>query len=99
VGETSTLLFRKLLENAEFRKRFLERFEYILNVVFDENRVVKIIDEHADRIKTETALHSRRWGKPEIDNWESEIEWMKEFARERKDYIRECLNETLRIGK
>jgi len=99
VGETSTLLFRKLLENAEFRKRFLERFEYILNVVFDENRVVKIIDEHADRIKAETALHSRRWGKPEIDNRESEIEWMKEFARERKDYIREYLNEILRIGK
>ena len=99
VGETSTLLFRKLLENEEFRKRFLERFEYILNVVFDENRVVKIIDEHADRIKTEIALHSRRWGKPEIDNWESEIEWMKEFARERKDYIREYLNEIFRIGK
>jgi len=68
-------------------------------VVFNEDRVVKIIDEHASRIKTEIALHSRRWGKPEIDNWESEIEWMKEFARERKRYIREYLNAIFGTGK
>ncbi|AFG35870.1 CotH kinase family protein [Fervidobacterium pennivorans subsp. shakshaketiis] len=99
VGATSTLLFRRLLENEDFKKKFLERFDYVLNVVFNEDRVVKIIDEHASRIKTEIALHSRRWGKPEIDNWESEIEWMKEFARERKRYIREYLNAIFGTGK
>lgn len=93
VGATSTILFRKILENEEFKKKFLERFDYIINVVFNKNRVINIIDEHAKRISTEIAFHSKRWGKPETDTWEESVEWMKEFAKERRGYLMKYLNE------
>jgi hypothetical protein len=95
MDENATILLRKLLENEEFKKKFIERFDYILNVVFEENRVIGIIDKYADTLRAEINQHSLRWGKPDISTWEEGVEWLKEFVRQRPSYVKQYLKEVL----
>lgn len=96
----STFLFRKLLENADFRNDFIQRFAAYLNTAFDPDRVIGIIDNLKSNIEPEIPRHSDMWGgqpdnfmgftsfSDEIE-WETNIDVMRNFAEERPFYVRQ----------
>lgn len=83
----STLLLRKLLENTEFKRRFINRFADELNTRFQADQVSAHIDSLAMMIATEMPRHFARW-EPEVNtspraipkNWAGEVTKMKDFA-------------------
>jgi len=86
----STLLLRSLLENAEFRSDFVNRFAHHLNITFNPSRVISIIDSLKADLQPDMEKHIKRWRAIiSVYNWETNIAVMKEFAYKRPAYMRQ----------
>lgn len=86
----STQHIRMVLENPEFRSRFIRTFNTALNTTFAPERVISYIDAFQDRIKTEIPYHKQRWG-GNISNWNYEVQRLRDFATARNTYMRQHL--------
>jgi hypothetical protein len=86
----STLLFRKLLENSEFRKRFVDKFNVYVYSTFKPSRVNRIIDSLRNNIAAEMPYHFLRWG-GSMSNWEANINVSRDFGNRRPAYIMQYL--------
>ncbi|MCF8259815.1 MAG: CotH kinase family protein [Melioribacteraceae bacterium] len=90
----STILFRKLLENDQFKNTFLSRYSYYLNTIFDSDRLIGIIDSLQAQIAPEIPRQIERWGgqlvpNPEswippafnsMDEWNANVQVMRDFT-------------------
>ena len=73
--------FDRLLANADFRSRFLNRFADLLNTAFMPARVHRIIDETAALVESEMPRHIARWGRMgSFAAWQTRINSLKTFA-------------------
>ena len=88
----STLFFRKLLANEEFRIRFIQRFAAYLNSTFHSDTVISVINDLQNRLAPEMNRHIDRWRKEYFElgspissygEWVDNVNVMKEFARHR----------------
>jgi len=93
----STLILRKLLENPDFREKFVLRFTDHLNSTFASERVESKINEIHQQLNPEMGRHLERW-KLKEDNWKLHINIMRTFAKERPDYVRMHLMEMFDTG-
>ena len=59
-----TALLRNLLENADFRHYFINRFADLINTAFHPGRVSRIVDEEYNKIEDAISEHYDRWGQP-----------------------------------
>jgi hypothetical protein len=96
----STLLFRRLLINEQFRNEFIQRYAWHMNTTFLEERIIHYIDSMKANIASEIPRHIERWGgqtvpEPEhwigptfnsMEEWESHIDGMKRFVSERRPH-------------
>ncbi len=83
----STFLLRNLMESEQFQKTYLERLSYNLKNTWNEETVIKKIDEIINEISTEEiARNLDRWDMS-YSKWEEDIEFMKEYARNRNEYV------------
>ena len=74
-------VFRKLMQNSEFRRDFAQRFASHINISFNAARVNLMIDGLKAGIEPEMAAHIARWGKPaSIREWNGMIAELREFA-------------------
>ena len=94
----STLLFRKLLENNEFKNEFIQRLASYLNTTFEPERVIHIIDSLKINIHPDMPRHITRWKDEDssdgvcvasVSEWESEVDVLREFANLRPAYVRQ----------
>jgi hypothetical protein len=93
------VLLEHLLQNLNFRNEFVQRFASHLNITFNLERVIQIIDKLKAGIEPEMPAHIARWGWPrDIAAWENEIDLLREFASLRPDFVREHLNMTLHLN-
>ncbi|RMG31428.1 MAG: T9SS C-terminal target domain-containing protein, partial [Bacteroidetes bacterium] len=83
----STLLFRKLMENENFRHKFVNQFADELNTRFLPGRVGAHIDSMAAGIVAEIPAHYQRWG-GSVEYWASQVENMKRFANLRAQRVK-----------
>ncbi len=73
--------FDRLLANADFRARFVNRFADLLNTAFVPARVHRIIDETAALVESEMPRHIARWGRMgSFAAWQTRINGLKTFA-------------------
>lgn len=79
----STLILRKLLENAGFRNQFVNKFADLLNSTFSAERVNNSIDIKSAAISGEIGYHLSRWAGGNANGWSSGVQQMKYFASER----------------
>ena len=93
----STLILRKLMENPDFRNDFVNRFCDYLNSDFESQHVVQKINEHSNMLLPEMDRHLQRWNLSK-KKWQHEIGVMKEFAKERPNYVRMHLMEKFNTG-
>ncbi|MBN2009516.1 lamin tail domain-containing protein [candidate division KSB1 bacterium] len=100
----STIIFRKLLENENFKNEFIQRFASYLNTIFQPDRVLGIVDSLKAQIKNEMVRHIDRWNDdpeviysdPPIQNiieWNNDVEIMRQFAIHRTDFQRQHIKD------
>jgi hypothetical protein len=82
------LLFLKLVQNADFRDRFLVRFAWHLDHTFAPDRVLAEIDALASAMEAEMPRHFLRWP-GDFDAWRRHVGRLRVFARQRPDVLRE----------
>ncbi|MFW6309810.1 MAG: CotH kinase family protein, partial [Prolixibacteraceae bacterium] len=71
----STFLFKNLLNNDDFMKRFLERYAEVLHTEFNTERMVEKLEKVKKMYEAELPHHISRWNYPEsFSRWENDIE-------------------------
>lgn len=84
----STLFFRKLLENEEFKIRFMSRFLDLLNNSFNYSVLGPFFDEIKERLEPEVPLQSERFGFPaNLESWNKDMGHTQWFIMRRADDI------------
>ena len=91
-GGRSTLLFRRLLENNDFKMRFLARVDELCNTVFKYENTAPYLEEVIQAIRLEVPNQVERHGYPEsVDFWNWGCTMVRDFLRNRVDnYLEEC---------
>jgi hypothetical protein len=86
----STLMFRKLLENVEFKNEFIQRFAAHMNTTFEASHVLAVIDSLARDIESEIPRHKQRWPQSisYASNWKALVDIMRNFATARGSSVR-----------
>ena len=80
----STLLFRKLLENKEFKNRFLIRFTELLTSQFTYAVTKAYFDDAAALVRGEVPAQCDRFGLPlNMGQWEYDITTIDRFLKKR----------------
>ncbi|MBL4755113.1 MAG: CotH kinase family protein [Flavobacteriales bacterium] len=97
----TTLLFRKLLDNEDFRGEFIQRFAGYLATTFAPERVISLIDSIKGHLAEDMVVHIAKWkdleGIPSLMSWEENIEIVREFGRERSEYQMQHLMEQFNL--
>lgn len=94
----STLLFRKLLENENFRNSFIVRFCDELNTAFLPQVTQATIDRMQTAIEPEMSRHIQRWKMPSsLSQWYSNVSQMRDFAGQRPYYARNHLRQFFKL--
>ena len=86
----STFLQRKLLANAEYRRRFVNRSLDYLHTDFAPVRVLAAVNRAATDLRYDMARQQARWRGKDA-HWAAHLERLRTFARERPAYLREHL--------
>jgi len=82
----STLTFRKLIENEEFKNQFINSMADRLNTTFSTDSVLSHIDSIHDIIVEEIPAHLTRWS-GSLSYFNSNIADMRYFAESRPNYV------------
>lgn len=93
----STFILRKLLENPSFRAAFVNRFADHLNTSFHPFTVEEKIEELYQQLLPEIPRHIDRWNLS-YNRWETQVQKMHKFGRERGNYVRMHLMEYFNTG-
>lgn len=81
----ATLLFRRLLENSDFRQAFLTRFCDQLNTAYSRAHVTNRWAQWVDLLAPEMPEHVHRWRQP--TNWSYECDRIRAFGEQRTDAV------------
>lgn len=92
----ATLMFRRLLENNEFRASFVSRFSDHLNSAFRADRVTNQHAVMAAKLAPEMAEHARRWRQPV--NWSNDLQRVRNYASLRTDAVWGHLQSFFNLG-
>lgn len=89
--EPSTYLFRSLLENEEFRYRFINKFADSLNTIFREDVVAAAVNRMELLYSPEIEEHIHRWGNlgGSFASWSQNVNEIREFALKRPSFQRD----------
>jgi hypothetical protein len=100
-GDRHTLMFRKLFENPDFRRRFFSRLADMLNTTLAPGNVIAKIDAMAAEIAPCIPIEAGRWKAAAgalaelvtAKQWEANVEVLRRFARERSGHFFEHVAE------
>ena len=94
----ATLPFRKLIENEEFRNRFISKYADHLYTTFnDDLSLYPKIDSMTFILQTEIPFHSAKWagttssygdGIPNLSFWYQEVQELRDFVEQRDTVAR-----------
>lgn len=94
----ATFLFRKLVENDDFRTRFINRFADMLNTRFTPQVVLDAINSTHSLLQPEVAEHIHRWQYPlNVSAWENNVNVMRNFAQERPQHVRQHIRDVFEL--
>jgi len=86
-NEIGTRLLRKALDNAEFRRRFINRFADLLNTTLSTPATTAELDRHVLAYQPGIAEHFARW--PASPSWTNEVERIRGYVQARPAAVRE----------
>lgn len=97
-GPEHTLLFRRLLENENFKTAFINRMAVLLQMNFESSRVLDRIEKMMAEIENEVTRDQERW-KQSKSRMANQLEVIKKFAQERPNVVYKELQEYFKLGK
>lgn len=83
---TSKTLAVRLLDNPQFREKFLQRLAWQINHIWTEENVNARIDQIQALIAEDMVKDCKRWGRS-YSYWEESVASLRKFARIRNDYL------------
>lgn len=83
----ANLLVQKLLHNQDFKYAFINRVADYLNSYCSIESMITRLDSLVAIIEPEMPNEVDRWG-VELSKWESSVEFLRNFARQRPDIVR-----------
>ena len=86
----STFLLRKLLENPNYQRRFINIFCDMFNTNFKPEHMINRLDSMAANIENIIPIHQSKWPESAI-NWDYHIQVIRNFAQLRPHYMRQYL--------
>jgi len=96
----STRFLRAMLNNTNFKNKFINRFCDEMNTSLQPDRVEALINKYAISIAPFINDHSKRWGRPkDSDQWQENVNNMIDYARMRPHYQRQHLREYFDLGE
>ncbi len=93
-----TTLINALLKNPDFYDAFMRRMAWHLNEVWTEENVIARIDEIYSMIEYDMKKDVNRWEKSYAE-WQLSVESLRQFARERSDYMPKLIANYFNISK
>ncbi len=85
----STIMFRRLMENPDFRVRYLNRLDYHLHTTFSPEHALAWIAHWEGLISLEMPRHIQRWRRPgSMEAWEASVDVLRRFVQMRPDFLR-----------
>ncbi|HOP04428.1 MAG TPA: CotH kinase family protein [Tenuifilaceae bacterium] len=95
----STFLIRKLLENQEFKHKFINRYCDLLNTTFSYDHVLSVIDSISGILEPEMQEHVNRWRRPtSMTEWHSNVDVLRDFAAQRPAYQRQHIKQKFSLS-
>jgi len=82
----STQHIRLVLQNPQFRTRFIQTLTTAMGAGFSPQQVNGTIDLFSQRIASEMPFHKQRWG-GNINDWNYEVQRLRNFATVRHQYM------------
>jgi hypothetical protein len=79
-------ILRRLIENADYRRYFINRSADMFNTMLLPQNINCIIDIFKDRIAPEMPNHQMKWGGT-LTYWENKIQLMKNFVLNRPGHV------------
>lgn len=83
----STLLFRRLVENIEYRNRFINRFADEMNSRFLHSNISSRISKLSGDIQPEITSHFERWDGNSV-SWNGNVQRMRDFSSKRASVVK-----------
>ncbi|NKB65664.1 MAG: T9SS type A sorting domain-containing protein [Candidatus Latescibacteria bacterium] len=108
----STFLFRHLLDNPEFSKRFLVRVADLMNTTFRADTVISTIESMRHALAPEMPAHFERWSHPDfapgipdhlrhkgsqVEKWEKNVQVLIDFAQKRAAHMDSHIREAFNV--
>lgn len=90
------LFIKKLLQNATYKKYYINRIMDLLNTVFSPSQVEAIIDSLANQIASEIPLEVAKWQNT-VSQWNQNIQGLKYFAKQRPGIVIQQLQEYFQL--
>lgn len=85
-------LFHQMMQNGDYRDRFLTRAAELLNTTFHPDRTVTELDRLVAMLESEMGRNRARWsGGPDLEPWYGWVEGLRSFMVERPDAQRRLL--------
>jgi len=99
--QETTLILRKMLENETFRNEYIQRTATFGELIYEPNRVNRMITAHQDAIVPQLTAHIGRW--PEsasgsVANWQDKVNGIKDFFQQRPSYLRDHIKSYFNIA-
>lgn len=92
--------FRSLLQNPEFKTKFINRFADHMNTSFERQRVREQIDQMQANLAPEMEEHIRRWrgAGGSMEDWQSQVELLRHFGQYRAEFVTKHISEHFRLS-
>ncbi|WP_313384629.1 CotH kinase family protein [Chishuiella sp.] len=88
-----------LLKNTNFKNYFINRFADLMNSIYKPEYVINLIDLMQNNLRQEMPKNISRWNLiTSMDEWERNVELMRQFARLRPDIQKTQLNDYFKLG-
>ena len=87
----ATLLFRSLMENEQFRKKFSSRYKEIIEKYMSPERTLAVVDSIANIYQINMQSHINRWRYP----WSLKNHWKRDVENNIKNFLRNREESTL----
>lgn len=95
----STKLLTTLLENEEFKNRFINRAAFLMNYHLHANRVCAIIDTIKAQYDPEVEEHYKRWGNYTYEKWQSSVNNnLSSFIKQRGKYVEQHIQDKFNLS-
>ncbi len=89
-GNVHVQLFKRLLENATFKRYFINRYADLMNTILQADYLMDYIYQAKENIASEIQTHYFRWG-GSVEEWDSNFLKFETFFEDRVQIVREEL--------